>query len=163
MSTPSPCLRVSVSPCLFFALGAVAAVALGWVGAAFSLASKAPVGVVSVGIGVALGLLLVGLAQMLRVSQRRVLLLGAVVLAIVTTLSQHGWLYRAYCGKWRQDRIDQPAVALFRPETEPLSVVAYFRRELNFAPSQAMLWIMDGALIVAAAVGVIIVSQRREK
>jgi len=163
MTIPSPCLRGSLSPGLFLALGAAVAIALGWVGAAFSLAGKAPVGVVSLGIGVALGLLLVGLAQILRISRQRVLIFGAVALAIVTTLAQHGWLYRAYCVKWRQDRIDQPGVALFRPETEPLSTVAYFQRELKYSSGQAALWAADGALIVAAAVGVIVVSQRREK
>ena len=142
--------------------GAATAAALGWAGATLSLAGKAPVGLLSIGIGLALGLVLVGLAEITHSRERRMLIIGTLVFAFLTVLAEHAWLYRAYRQQWWKNRVEQPAVALFRPETEPLSVVAYFRREFEYSPRQGMVWALDAALIASASVGLVILRRCHE-
>jgi hypothetical protein len=163
-SSRSPSLLVSRSPCLLFCIaGLAAAAALGWVGAMLSLNKTAPVGLVPLGIGLALGLVLIGLAEVARTKERRLMLIGAVAFAIFTVFAQHAWLYQAYRQQWKKDRIERPAVALFRSETSPLSLTAYFQREVSFSPGQTALWALDAALILVATVTIITLNNRRNE
>ncbi len=161
MANNSPGLPVSGSLNLLFLLGgAAAAVAIGWASAMLSVTGKAPVGLLSLGIGIALGLLLVALAELTRFKSPRGLVVSVALCAVLTVLAEHGWLYRAYRQKWQQNRVEHPAVALFRPDDAPLTLAGYFHRELQFAPGQWKFWLVDGGLIVAGAVGVVILRNR---
>jgi hypothetical protein len=160
---PSPGLLVPQSPGLVFWTGGIAAaVLLGRVSAMLSVAGKAPAGLLSMGIGLALGMLLIALAELLHVKARRELLVAAVVLAAVTVVAEHAWLYRAYRQQWWRNRVEQPAVALFRPEATPLSLPAYFQREIEYSPRQWLFWSVDAVLIVAGAWVVVRLKQRSE-
>ncbi|MEX2315778.1 MAG: hypothetical protein WD669_01410 [Pirellulales bacterium] len=111
--------------------------------------------------GVVLGVVLLGLAAMMRAIDRKSLVVATVLLGIVTIAAEHAWLYRDYRQQWWNDRAREPALAIFRPETAPLSPAAYFAREVKFAPSRPVLWAVDAVLTVTTAVGVVLVGQRR--
>jgi hypothetical protein len=140
--------------------GAAVAVALGWGSAMLHVAGKAPVGLLSLGVGVVLGLLLVALAVLTSTPSRRTLIVAAVLLAILTAVAEHGWLYQAYRQKWRQNRVEQPAAAFFRPDDAPLSLTGYIQRELNYSPGQWKFWLLDAGLILCGAAGVVLVRDR---
>jgi len=71
-----------------------------------------------------------------------------VLLAIVTVLAQHAWLYHSFRQQWHEARAKSPEVALFRAEA-PWSPREYFARELT--PYRAALWCLDAALITVTA------------
>jgi len=146
----------------WFTGGAIAAAAVSWVGATLNVADKAPVFLLSLGVGLSLGLLLFAMAQILNAKNRRRLIAGSVVLAALTVASQHLWLYRAYRQQWWKNRIETPTVAIFRPEESPLSLRAYFAREIGYSPRQPALWAVDAALVVAATAGVVILGKGHE-
>jgi hypothetical protein len=102
----------------------------------------------------------VALAELTRHGTRRGLVTSAAALALLLVVAEHGWLYRAYRQKWWQNRLEQPAVALVRPEASPLSPIEYFERELRYAPGQWKYWALDASLISVAAVGVVLVRNR---
>jgi hypothetical protein len=79
---------------------------------------------------------------------------------MLTVFAEHGWLYRAYRQKWRQNRLEQPAVAMFRTDEAPLSITKYFQRELQYSSTQWKFWLLDASLIVAGAVGVVTLGTR---
>jgi hypothetical protein len=150
----------STSLMVFSVSGFGVAIALGWASAMLSVAAKAPLGLISLGLGVALGLALVALAELTRQGTRRGLMISAAALALLLVVAEHGWLYRAYRQKWWQNRLEQPAVALVRPEASPLSPKEYFERELRYAPGQWKYWALDASLISVAAVGVVLLRNR---
>ncbi len=140
----------------WYAAGLVAAIAIAWLAALLHLSGNAPVGLLSLGVGIALGAALSALAasghrlQGGRLAGRRRLVAGTLILALLTVLAQHAWLYHDFRRQWHEARAESPEVALFRPET-PWSPREYFARELT--PQRAALWFVDAALITAAAVG----------
>ena len=144
---------------VFYVAGAVAAIAIGWLAAKLHVAGFAPIGLLSLGIGIALGAALCSMAASQRLASRRQCVVGALVMAIVTVLAEHAWLYQDFRRQWHEARAESAAVALFRPET-PWSPAEYFARELT--PGRAALWVLDAVLITAAAVGVVIVWSRRQ-
>src|SRR6185503_6181225 len=96
---------------IWWLTGTIAAIAIGWVAALVHASGHAPVGITSIGVGVVLGVALSGLAASQRVAGLRPLLFGIVILAILTVLAEHAWLYRDYCGQWRESRAKSVAVA----------------------------------------------------
>jgi ABC-type uncharacterized transport system permease subunit len=139
---------------MWFAAGGIAAIAVGWLAAQIHASGHAPVGLTSFGVGLLLGAALRRLAATLRVAATGRLIVGTLLLAFLAVLAQHAWLYRDFCGQWREARAKSAAVAMFRPETPP-SMGEYFARE--FRPG---LWIADAAIIVATVVGIVIVRRR---
>jgi hypothetical protein len=137
--------------------GVIAAISVGWLAAWLYLLHTAPVGIVSLGVGVTLGLILAGLAAAMHVNCRKRLLVGAILLGLLTVVAEHAWLYRDFRRQWRESRAKSPEVAMFRPDA-PWSPAEYFARELT--PARAMLWGVDAVLIVAAVACTIIVSRR---
>ena len=141
----------------WFLAGVAVAAAVGWLAATCHLRGFAPVGLISLVVGVVLGACLSGLAAMLRVAGARQTILGTLLLATVTVLTQHAWLYRDFRRQWAEARATQPQIALFRPE-EPWSPREYLAREAT--PGRIALWGLDTALIIAAAAGAMYVWQR---
>ncbi len=142
---------------LWYAAGSIAAVAAAWLAAVLHVSGRAPIGLVSVAVGAALGGLLSAIAASQRLAGRRHLVVGTVMLALVAVLAQHAWLYRDFRRQWQEARARSAEVALFRPET-PWSPGEYFRRELT--PQRAALWCLDAALVAAAATGTVYSLQR---
>ena len=146
--------------------GLLAALATSWIAALFHSRGIAPIGLVSVGVGLVLGASLAALAatgrrpQGGRVAGRRRLIIGTLVLALATALAQHAWLYLDFRRQWQEARTKSAEVALFRPET-PWSPAEYFARELT--AQNAALWALDACLIAVSALGVVMLWQRQQE
>lgn len=134
---------------MWYALGALAAIAVGLLAAILNLAGYSPVVLLPVGVGIALGAMLAGLAAATGVSCRKRLLVGAAALAIVAILAEHSWLYRDFRRQWHEARAKSPQLAMFRPEA-PWSPTEYFSHEAT--SQQLLLWTIDSALITIATV-----------
>jgi hypothetical protein len=143
---------------IWYAAGTIAAIAVGWVAAVFHLSGHAPVGIISVGVGLALGAALGGAAVLAHVRCRTRLIIGTLVLAMVTVLAEHAWLYVDFRRQWQESRAKSAEVAMFRSEF-PLSPIEFFAYELS--PERAALWGLDAVLIAGAAVGAVIVVATR--
>jgi hypothetical protein len=142
----------------WYAAGALAAVASGFVAARLNLWGLAPVGLLPVAVGCLLGAILGWLAAFAGVKCRVRLILGTIVLAAVTVLSEHAWLYLDFRRQWHEARATSAEVALFRPET-PWSPGEYFTREAS--AGRWALWLTDAAIITAAAVVTNLIVLRR--
>jgi ABC-type uncharacterized transport system permease subunit len=145
---------------LWYAVGLIAAIAVGWLAAVVHGAGHAPIGILSLAVGIALGIILCRIAATLRVAGSPRLVVGAILLALVTVLAQHAWLYHSFRQQWHKARTESAEVAMFRPET-PWSPSEYFSRELT--PQRAALWCVDAALITAAAVGTVVLLDRKRQ
>ncbi len=143
----------------WFVCGTVAAITVAWVAMLIHRSGKAPLGLVSIGIGVVLGLALGWIAAKLNIRQSRGMIIGTVALGFLTVAAQHAWLYREFRQQWHDSRQNSPQVAMFRAE-EPWSPVDYLRHEMT--SRQVALWCVDAALIVAAAVGSLLVIHKQE-
>jgi hypothetical protein len=132
---------------LWFGSSAVAAIAIAWVAATIHASGHAPVGLVSVGVGIAIGASLAAIAARQNVRSTRQLIVGTIFIAILTVLAEHAWLYVDFRRQWLESR-SNAQVALFRTESPP-SPSEYFSRELT--PQSATLWSVDALVIVAAA------------
>jgi hypothetical protein len=95
-----------------------------------------------------LGAVLAGLAAYARAYCRVRLVIGTFVLALLTVVAEHAWLYENFRQQWREARSNSAHVAMFRPET-PWSVAEYFGREIS--AGRAPYWVLDAVLIVIAA------------
>jgi len=151
---------------LWYAAGLIAAIAVGWLAAVVHLSGHAPIGLLSLGVGIALGATLSRIAttghrpQGGRIAGRQQLVLGTLFLALITVLAQHAWLYHDFRRQWHKARAKSAEVAIFRPEA-PWSPQEYFTRELT--PQRAALWCMDATLIAAAAVGTVLLLDRKRQ
>jgi hypothetical protein len=141
--------------------GAVAAVVIGYFAARLNLWGIAPVGLLSTAVGCLLGFTLAGLAAVNDITCRTRLILGTFVLALVTVLAEHAWLYRDFRRQWHEARANSAEVALFRPE-EPWPPAEYFAREAS--DGRWAFWILDaGFLILAASATMIVISRQMTK
>jgi hypothetical protein len=143
---------------IWYVAGSIAALAIGWAAAAVHASGNAPIGLISAGVGIALGAVLGMLAASQRRGGGRPLIVGGVLLAIVTVLAEHVWLYLDFRREWHESRVKSSQVAMFRDESPP-PPARYFARE--FTPGRAALWIVDAAIIIGTATGTVIVTQRR--
>ena len=140
--------------------GVVAAIVVAWFAALVHASGHAPVGLVSLAVGILLGAALSGLAAALRIAGIRRLVVGAVVLAIVAVFAEHAWLYLDFCRQWQAERAKSAAVAMFRPEA-PWSPAEYFSHEATH--QQLMLWGLDSALITLSAAGTVFLLRRAKQ
>jgi hypothetical protein len=138
--------------------GIAAAIAIAWLAAQVQLTGHAPLGIVSLGVGLALGATLVALGSLADVCCRKRLILGTLLFSILTVGTQHAWLYRDFRRQWHAAQAANPQVAVFRPG-EPWSPREYFDREAT--ASRIALWTVDAALIVATST-MIVLAQRRK-
>jgi hypothetical protein len=145
---------------LWYVGGLLGALGISWIASTLHSAGFAPIGLVSIAVGLALGTALSLLAAMLRIAGRWHLITGTLFLALVTALAQHAWLYVDFRRQWQEARAKSPEVAMFRPET-PWSPSQYFARELTI--ESMALWTLDAALIAASAIGVVAVWQSKRK
>lgn len=86
------------------------------------------------------------------------LVIGTLVMACVTVLVEHAWLYREFCRQWQTARSNSAQVAMFRPES-PWSPTEYFSREAT--AGRVVYWLLDATLISVAAAATAIVMRRR--
>jgi hypothetical protein len=142
----------------WLAAGSVAAISIAWIAAKLHAAFAAPVGSVSIAIGLFLGLALGALAVVTKAPRRRTLIIAAVLLSLLVVFAQHAWLYAQFRRQWREARARSPEIAMFRGE-QPWSPVEYFNRELM--AGRAAVWCLDGALIVGTAVGIFAIMERK--
>lgn len=138
----------------WFLAGVFAAVAVGWLAARIHASGHAPVGLVSLGVGIVLGVVLLRLAALLRIAGTHKLPLFAGFIAILAVLSEHAWLYQDFRGQWRESRAKSAAVAMFRAESPP-TPREYFEHQW-----QPILWLTDAGLIVTATVGTAYMGRR---
>ena len=136
----------------------MAAAAIGWLAAICHLGGWAPLGLLSLAVGVGLGFCAAKLAASLGVSCPKRLVVGTLFLALVTVFAEHAWLYRDFRRQWQAERDANPQVAMFRP-AEPWSPVEYFQREAS--PTRMALWCLDAALVMTGAVIVVAIKSRR--
>jgi hypothetical protein len=164
----SPCAPASCSTLIedsqplrsvlwWYAGGAVAAVAIGYFAARFNLWGIAPVGLLSIAVGGVLGGALGGLAAFTGMWCRTRLILGTMLLAMMTVLAEHAWLYRDFRRQWHEARSNSAEVALFRPET-PWSPVEYFTLEAS--NGRVLLWALDAVIVTVAAIATIFIVVR---
>ena len=143
---------------IWYAAGLIAAIAVGWLAAAIHLTGRAPIGLLAIGVGAALGTILHTIATTQRVAGRTRLFVATILLALTTVLAQHAWLYHDFRQQWHQARIESADVAMFRPE-DPWSPREYFARELT--PQRAALWCLDAAIITSATVVTVALLDRK--
>ena len=98
---------------------------IAWLAALVHASGHAPIGLVSLAVGIGLGAILDRIAAAQRVAGRRRLIIGTILLAIVTVLAEHTWLYLDFRRQWHESREKSPQVAMFRPES-PWSPREYF-------------------------------------
>ena len=144
----------------WYVTSACAALAIAWLAAMLHVSGHAPLGIISLGVGAALGAALTAIAASQQFAAQRKLIRITILFAIVTILAQHAWLYIDFRRQWHEARANSAQIAMFRPES-PWSPAEYLARELT--PGSAALWALDAALIGAAALGVVIWWQRRCK
>jgi hypothetical protein len=153
-----------------YIMSAGAALAIAWLAAMLHLSGHAPLGLISLGVGAAVGAVLTAIAAMGygpksgRVAGRAPSRLTTVIFAIVTVLAQHAWLYLYFRRQWHEARANSAHIAMFRPES-PWSPTEYLTRELTAQQANPgyiiALWALDAALIVAAAVAIVAWLHRR--
>jgi hypothetical protein len=131
----------------WFVTGVIVAIGSAWVAAALHASVRAPVGSVSIGFGLVLGLLFSALATLAGVRISRSLLWGAVALAIVAVLAQHAWLYLDFRRQWQDAMAAAPRFAELSPK--PPSPITYFGHELTVV--RGVLWCIDATLVIGFA------------
>jgi hypothetical protein len=137
---------------IWYGAGAVAAIAIARLAALVHASGHAPIGLVSLAVGTALGATLIAIAATQRVAGFRRLIIGTLLLAMLAVLAEHAWLYLDFRRQWQEAREKSPQVAIFRPES-PWSPREFF---LNEATSQRIaLWCIDALITIASAVGTI--------
>jgi hypothetical protein len=145
---------------LWYAAGVIAAIVIAWVGALVHASGYAPIGLISLGVGVALGAAVGILAAVQRVACRKRMIVGTLLVALVAVLAEHAWLYHDFRRQWHEAREKSPQVAMFRAAS-PWSPREYFERELT--PQRATLWIADAVLIATGAVATVLLIQHRRR
>ena len=133
-------------------LGLVTAILSGAASASVQLAGFAPLGLTSIATGSALGAALAGLARLCNTWPNRTTLLLTLLFATAAVVTQHVWMYRGYCDQWHRVHEENPAVGLFRNESEPKSVGVYLREEAT--PVRTLMWGVDAILIAATTAGI---------
>src|SRR3954470_18473439 len=91
---------------LWYGASAVAAIVVGWVAAMIHASGHAPIGIVSILVGLVLGAALAGIAAVQHIRATRQLIIRTVVLAIITALVEHAWLYIDFRRQWHESRAD---------------------------------------------------------
>jgi hypothetical protein len=120
-------------------------VAIAWLSAALNSHGISPVGLMSIGLGVVLGVALFQLAQWQGLIKWKMLLWAAVLLTAVNIVAQHAWLYQNFRSGWRSARAANAQVAMFRPE-EPWSPREYLQHELQ--AGSLPYWCLDAIVIL---------------
>jgi ABC-type uncharacterized transport system permease subunit len=138
---------------IWYGAGAVAAIAIAWLAALVHASGHAPIGLISLAVGIALGAVLKKIAASQRVTSRRQLIIGTLLLAIVAVLAEHTWLYLDFRRQWQEARDKSPQVAIFRSKS-PWSPKEFFLNEAT--PQRTAVWCIDALVVIASAVGTVV-------
>ena len=139
---------------IWYGASTVAAIAIAWLASLVHASGHAPIGLTSLSVGVVLGIALMKVASALQIRPaRRHLIVGAIVLAIVTIIAEHTWLYLDFRRQWAKARETSPQVAMFRPET-PWSPREFFANQAT--PGQITVWCVDAVVILASTLGTVV-------
>jgi hypothetical protein len=142
---------------IWYGAGSVAAIAIAWLAALVHASGHAPLGLVSLAVGIALGVVLRKIAATQQLNGRRQLIIGTLLLAIVAVLAEHTWLYLDFRRQWQEARQKSPQVAIFRPES-PWSPREFFLNEAT--PQRTAVWCIDALVTIASAVGTVVALSR---
>jgi len=142
---------------IWYGVGAVAAIVIAWLAALVHASGHAPIGLVSLAVGIALGASLAKLAAIQRVTCKKRLIVGTIVLAILAVLAEHTWLYLDFRRQWHETREKSPQVAIFRPES-PWSPREFLENEAT--PQLITVWFVDAVIIIFSAATTIAVLSR---
>jgi hypothetical protein len=137
---------------IWYFVGFATAGTIGWLASIVHASGRAPVGLTSLVFGSILGFAMSGIAASLDIRDKRLLVIGIVLLGMFTVVAEHTCLYRDYCRQWQQAIAVKPQAALFQPA--PPSAAEYFSHELT--PTSAALWSLDAFLIIASATGAVL-------
>jgi hypothetical protein len=138
---------------IWYGAGTIAAIVIAWLAALVHASGHAPIGLISLAVGVALGAILTKIAAVQRVAVAKRLIIGTILLAILAVTAEHTWLYLDFRRQWHEAREKSPQMAMFRPES-PWSPREYFAIEAT--PEHAALWCVDALVILAGAVGTVV-------
>ncbi len=148
-------VRHNTAMLIWYAAGTVAAIVIAWLASLVHASGHAPLGLVSIAVGVALGVALWKLAGALRtLVSRRHLVLGALLLSIVTIVGEHTWLYLDFRRQWTAAREKSPQVALFRPES-PWSFREFVANEAD--GKHVTLWSIDAIIILVTTIATVLI------
>jgi len=142
----------------FLASGSAAAASIGLLAATISLTGWAPVGIFSIGVGIAVGVAAMVLAHWFQVACPQRLAAATLGMALVAVGAQHAWLYRDYCQQWHAVREREPMLALFRTESAPMPFGEYLAVEAS--PGRVAFWFVDLVLVASAATGTVLLGRR---
>lgn len=144
---------------IWYGAGLFVSLLVAWLAAVLQASVRIPVGIIPIGIGILLAVSLTSLAMLTNVRQDRSFILGSLVLAAITVLAQHAWLYIDYRRQWHEALAKAPSFSGF-PAKVP-TPIEYFSQELTFA--RGVLWCIDGALIIGFTIGTIWVLERKRR
>jgi hypothetical protein len=144
----------SQSSLMWFFLGAFAALCIGWLSAQIHASGHAPVGLTSFGIGAWLGVASGAIAASKRIGRAKSIVIGTVVFALITIMSEHAWLYRDYCRQWQEERTRSVAAATF-PNAAPPTISEWLKHEWN-----PLLWLTDAVVITITAAATAVSASR---
>ena len=130
---------------IWYVAGTVAAIVIAWLAALVHASGHAPIVLVPLVFGIALGATLTKLAAARRVTGRARLVIGAILLAHIAILAEHAWLYLDFRQQWHEAREKSPQVAIFRPE-QAWSPRDFFINEAT--PERVVVWCVDGMFII---------------
>jgi hypothetical protein len=139
-----------------FLLWLVPAVAVGLAVARVSVWVQphfAPVVLFPLLIGAALGALVCGLLHLARLSDRRLAVIGTVLLAVLAAAAEHAFFYLDYRVAHARKAL---AAGISEDELSPADFTAYMRAQAASDRLQIPLWIGNAAAMVVAAAGVVI-------
>ena len=142
---------------IWYGAGAVAAIAIAWLAALVHASGHAPIGLISLVVGVALGAVLGKIAATQRVAGRKRLIIGTILLAIRRRLGRAHLALPRFPPTMARGAEKSPQVAIFRPES-PWSPREFFLNEAT--PQRTAVWCIDALVIIASAVGTVVVLSR---
>lgn len=144
---------------IWLTLVAGCAVLVGIASASVQAAGVAPIGIASCVTGAALGAALLAIATLCDWPTMKISIGLVIVATLLLVVAEHGWLYRDYRQQWERVRLENPGLAMFQAETNPLPIHHYLWREAS--PAKAAFWLLDALLIAATAVGIVHAWNRR--
>lgn len=155
-TAPAPARFLPLRFLAWLASGAVVAVVLAWLSLQLQTAGFAPVGLLSLLLGAALGGVLVGLLRLLGIGHRPTLLGGSLLLAFALAGSQHWLAYQADRARFDEALEQHPTFAFAQASGTEFGARTFGEYlQLEAHAGRRWLWILDAGLIALAAVAIV--------
>ena len=146
-------------------------VALAWMAVGLQMSGRAPFGVFSLLLGVAVGASVVTAARVLRIEKSGYVVGVSLVAAIGLIAMEHVFFYREYVAEWKKHRAENPSLAIFRPDDAPKGFFEFVRTSAihsmsdNGEPSSPrwVFWAFDFAFVLLGAIGAPVLASRSAK